>query len=143
MTTRRSQRFVLRANDTTRVNVLANAQRFLAALPASKSWRVEVCEHRERRSDAQNRYLWGVCYAELHRATGQEAEDWHEYMLGECYGWETVEMMGRKKLRPMRRSSKMDRKEFAEYVEFIQRRAAEHGIFIPDPDHFYADQMAV
>jgi len=140
--TTRSQRFVLRSNDTTRVNVLANAQRFLAELSASKSWRVEVCEHRERRSDAQNRYLWGVCYAELHRATGQEAEDWHEYMLGECYGWETVEMMGRKKLRPMRRSSKMDRKEFAEYVEFIQRRAAEHGIFIPDPDHFYADQMA-
>ena len=140
--TTRSQRFVLRSNDTTRVNVLANAQRFLAELSASKSWRVEVCEHRERRSDAQNRYLWGVCYAELHRATGQEAEDWHEYMLGECYGWETVEMMGRKKLRPMRRSSKMDRKEFAEYVEFIQRRAAEHGIFIPDPDPFYADQMA-
>jgi len=140
--TTRSQRFVLRSNDTTRVNVLANAQRFLAELSASKSWRVEVCEHRERRSDAQNRYLWGVCYAELQRATGQEAEDWHEYMLGECYGWETVEMMGRKKLRPMRRSSKMDRKEFAEYVEFIQRRAAEHGIFIPDPDHFYADQMA-
>ena len=136
------QRFVLRANDTTRVNVLANAQRFLAALPTTKSWRVEVCEHRERRSDAQNRYLWGVCYAELHRATGQEAEDWHEYMLGECYGWETVEMMGRKKLRPMRRSSKMDRKEFAEYVEFIQRRAAEHGIFIQDPDPFYADHMA-
>jgi hypothetical protein len=142
VTTQRAQRFVLRANDTTRVNVLANAQRFLAELSASKSWRVEVCEHRERRSDAQNRYLWGVCYAELHRATGQESEDWHEYMLGECYGWETVEMMGRKKLRPMRRSSKMDRKEFAEYVEFIQRRAAEHGIFIPDPDPFYADQMA-
>lgn len=140
--TTRAQRFVLRANDTTRANVLANAQRFLAALPAQKSWRVDVCEHRERRSDAQNRYLWGVCYAELQRATGQEAEDWHEYMLGECYGWEKVEMMGRKKLRPMRRSSKMDRKEFAEYVEFIQRRAAEHGIFIQDPDPFYADQMA-
>jgi hypothetical protein len=142
MTTKRAQRFVLRANDTTRANVLANAQRFLAALPAQKSWRVDVCEHRERRSDAQNRYLWGVCYAELQRATGQEAEDWHEYMLGECYGWEKVEMMGRKKLRPMRRSSKMDRKEFAEYVEFIQRRAAEHGIFIQDPDPFYADHMA-
>jgi len=140
--TTRAQRFVLRANDTTRINVLANAQRFIAALPASKSWRVEVCEHRERRSDAQNRYLWGVCYAELQRATGQEADDWHEYMLGECYGWETVEMMGRKKLHPMRRSSKMDRTEFAEYVAFIQRRAAEHGIFIPDPDHFYAGQMA-
>ncbi|WP_196301183.1 hypothetical protein, partial [Streptococcus pneumoniae] len=85
---------------------------------------------------AQNRFLWGVCYAELQRATGQDAADWHEYMLGECYGWETVEMMGRKKLRPMRRSSKMDKAEFAEYVAFIQRRAAEHNIYIADPNEY-------
>jgi len=135
------QRFVLRANDTTRVNVMTNCIAHLNRLPPSKSWRVEIIEHRERRSDAQNRYLWGVCYAELQRATGQDAADWHEYMLGECYGWEAVEMMGRKKLRPMRRSSKMDKAEFAEYVAFIQRRAAEHNIYIPDPNE-QADQMA-
>lgn len=135
------QRFVLRSNDTVRVNVLANCIAHLQRLPSSKSWRVEIVEHRERRSDAQNRYLWGVCYAELQRATGQDAADWHEYMLGECYGWETVEMMGRKKLRPMRRSSKMDKAEFAEYVAFIQRRSAEHNIYIPEPNEF-ADQMA-
>jgi len=135
------QRFVLRAADTVRVNVLANCIRHLQQLSPAKSWRVEIVEHRERRSDAQNRYLWGVCYAELQRATGQDAADWHEYMLGECYGWETVEMMGRKKLRPMRRSSKMDKAEFAEYVAFIQRRAAEHNIYIPEPNEF-ADQMA-
>ena len=130
------QRFVLRSNDTVRVNVLANCITHLNRLPSSKSWRVEIVEHRERRSDAQNRYLWGVCYAELQRATGQDAADWHEYMLGECYGWETVEMMGRKKLRPMRRSSKMDKAEFAEYVAFIQRRAAEHNIYIADPNEY-------
>ena len=130
------QRFVLRSNDTVRVNVLANCIAHLQRLPSSKSWRVEIVEHRERRSDAQNRYLWGVCYAELQRVTGQDAADWHEYMLGECYGWETVEMMGRKKLRPMRRSSKMDKSEFAEYVAFIQRRAAEHNIYIADPNEY-------
>lgn len=127
------QRFILR-NDPTRERVLSNCVAHLGRLPSSKSWRVEIVEHRERRSDAQNRYLWGVCYAELQRATGQDAADWHEYMLGECYGWETVEMMGRRKLRPMRRSSKMDRQEFAEYVAFIQRRAAEHNIYIPEPN---------
>lgn len=135
------QRFVLWANGTNRIPILANAQRFLSTLSPSKSWRVEVVEHKERRSDQQNRYLWGVCYAELAKATGQEAEDWHEYMLGECYGWETIEMMGRKKLKPRRRSSKMDKHEFAEYVAFIQRRAAENGIYIPNPNES-ADQMA-
>lgn len=60
--TARAQRFVLRANDTTRVNVLANAQRFLAALPASKSWRVEITEFKKSRSNDQCRYLNGVVY---------------------------------------------------------------------------------
>ena len=125
--------FVLHANDTTRVDVLRNCQAFLDRLPASKSWRVEVVQHVKRRSDAQNRYLWGCAYAELARVTGQPAEDWHEYFLGEHFGWETVEMLGRKKLRPVRRSSKLTTQEFADYVAFIQMRAAENGIYVPDP----------
>ncbi len=128
------QRFTLHANDTNRVSVLANAISFLQRLPSSKAWRVEVAQHTKRRSDAQNRYLWGVAYAELAKATGQPAEDWHEYFLGEHYGWETVEMLGRRKLRPVRRSSRLTKAEFAEHVEFIQARAAEHGIYIPDPN---------
>lgn len=126
--------FVLRANDQARQRVLENACGFLRRLSPAKSWRVEVAEHKERRSDAQNRYLWGVAYAELARATGQPAEDWHEYFLGEHYGWGTVEMLGRRKLRPVRRSSRLTKAEFAEHVEFIQSRAAEHGIYIPDPN---------
>lgn len=131
--TLRSSGFVLRAGDQDRPRVLENACAFLRRLPAEKSWRVEITEHRERRSDAQNRYLWGCAYATLAKATGQLAEDWHEYFLGEHYGWETVEMLGRKKLRPIRRSSKLSKAEFAEHVEFIQARAAEHGIYIEDP----------
>jgi len=125
--------FILRHSDPSRERILENACAFLRKLPPSKSWRIDVVEHRERRSDAQNRYLWGVAYAELAKTTGQEAEDWHEYFLGEHYGWETVELMGRRKLRPIRRSSKLSKAEFAEHVAFIQMRAAEHGIYIPDP----------
>lgn len=47
------QRFILHANDTNRVSVLANAIAFLQRLPASKSWRVEVVQHVKRRSDAE------------------------------------------------------------------------------------------
>lgn len=91
------------------------------------------------RSDPQNRYLWGVCYPTILQAGGEtlsgwDAEDLHEYFLGEHFGWETLDGFGRKRLRPLRRSSKLTRIEFADYVGFIQRKAAELGIFIPDPD---------
>lgn len=44
-----------------------------------KTIRVTVRPARRTRTDAQNRYLWGVCYALLHEALGQPAEDFHEY----------------------------------------------------------------
>ena len=126
-------KFVIRHGDPARERILANARQFLAMLGKDRSWQVEVSEWRKTRSSEQNRYLWGVAYARLAEATGQPADDWHEYMLGEHYGWETVEMFGRRKLRPMRRSSKLTTVEFAAHVEFIRARAAEFGIYIPDP----------
>ncbi len=41
--------------------------------------------------------------------------------------------VGRKKIKPRKRSSRLTTGEFADYVAFIQRRCAEHGIYIPDP----------
>lgn len=85
-----------------------------------------------RRSDEQNRYLWGVCYRTIADHTGHSVDEWHEYFLGEHFGWETVDMMGRKKLRPLRRSRKLKKSEFADFIAFVQQRAAENGIFIPE-----------
>ena len=126
--------FVLRAGDPWRGNIRANLSSFVDRLPESKSWRIEIGEYHKTRSSEQNRYLWGVCYATLRDATGQDVNDWHEYMLGECFGWEEYEMFGRKKLRPARRSSRLSTAEFADFVAFIQQRAAENGIYIPDPE---------
>lgn len=127
-------KFILRQGDPARERILGNARQFLAMLGKDRSWQVEVREWRKTRSSEQNRYLWGVAYARLAEATGQPADDWHEYMLGEHYGWETVELFGRRKLRPMRRSSNMTTAEFSAHVEFIRARAAEFGIYIPDPN---------
>jgi hypothetical protein len=112
--------------------------RALESLSTDKAWRIEIREQKATRSDAQNRFLWGVAYPTVLEAGGEalagwEAEDLHEYFLGECYGWETLEGMGRKRVRPIRRSSRLSKTEFADYVAFIQRRAAQMGIVIPDP----------
>ena len=109
---------------------------FLSALAKDKAWKVEVSEHRSRRTDEQNRYLWGYVYKTIcERLPGWDADDVHEYCLGEWSGWETLEGLGRKRMRPLRRSSRLTTTEFADYVSFIQRRMAEHGIFIDDPQN--------
>lgn len=114
---------------------VSRAMNTIARLPQDKAWDVKIIEHKPKRSDQQNRYLWGVCYAELCKVLpGWHAEDIHEYMLGEHFGWETIEGMGRKRLRPLHRSSRLNKQEFADFVAFIQQKAAEHGVFIPDPD---------
>jgi hypothetical protein len=98
-------------------------------------WVVEVKRYQKRRSDQQNRYLWGVVYAAFKRALpGWDPEDIHDYLLGECFGWETIEGMGRKRLKPIKRSSKLSTVEFAEYVDFAIRKGAEHGVYVPPPD---------
>ena len=138
-----SETFILHANDSGRATVAANLHRFLDRLPADKSWRVEVKRESKRRSDQANRYIWGVCYPALCKhLPGWDAEDVHEYMLGEYFGWERAELLGRVKLRPIRRSSKLDKTEFAGFVDFIIRKAAEHGVHIPEPDPFYLEQAA-
>lgn len=131
-----SQQFILPANDAPlRETRIRNLVRFLSMLPLDQAWAVESKRHAKRRSDQQNRYLWAVCYpAFLAHLDGWSAEDVHEYMLGEHFGWETLEGFGRKRLRPIRRSSKLSKLEFGEYVEFIQRKAAELGLYVPDPN---------
>ena len=100
----------------------------------SPQWRVTIEEAKSLRSHNQNRFLWGVCYpAFLKYLEGWESEDIHEYMLGEHFGWEVVEGFGKKRQRPIRRSSKLSKAEFADFVAFIQRKGAELGIFIEDP----------
>jgi hypothetical protein len=91
------------------------------------------------RSNEQNRYLWGVCYQTIldeggEALRGWERDDLHEFFLGSCYGWETIEGFGKKRIRPLKRSSKMTTAEFVDFVRFIQTFMADHGVYIPDPN---------
>ena|SRR5688572_21000571 len=122
-----------------RFRVIDRLTKSLRALDDDKIFQVKIDEKKPKRSEQQNRYLWGVCYAELCKVLpGWDAEDVHEYMLGEWSGWETLSPsssgFGRKRLRPLRRSSNLNKQEFADFVDFIQRTAAEHGCVIPDPE---------
>lgn len=142
-----SQKFVLHAGDDNRMRILGNIWHLLNGLHASRSWEFEVRPYAKRRTCPQNNALWGVAYPALVAATGQEANDWHEYMLGEYFGWVSYELFGKKKVRPARttttdfegRASKLSTTEFADFYAFIQKRAREYGVHIPDPDPFHKE----
>lgn len=126
--------FILPGGD--RTEAIDRLTQFLRECAPGKAIRVEVCQHRKRRSDEQNRALWGVAYRILSEETGHDPGELHDFFLGEHFGWEIVEVFGQKRRRPVRRSSKLDTAEFADYYAFIQRRSAEMGFWVPDPGEF-------
>lgn len=134
---RASQTFILPPELADRERIAGNLHAFLLKALPGKRLMVTVAPAKKHRSQEQNRYLWGVVYPAILNSghlQGWSAEDLHEYLLGEVYGWEKVEGFGRTRLRAIRRSSAMSTVEFAEYVSQIQQRMAEHGIYIPDPN---------
>jgi len=119
--------------DQGRFQAIDRLSKTLRALDSEKAWEVTVTEKKRRRSEQQNRYLWGIVYRTIcDHLPGWDAEDVHEYFLGEHFGWETLEGLDRKRLKPIRRSSRLNKQEFADYIDFIQRKMAERGVFIPD-----------
>jgi len=140
-----SQTFILHKSDDRRAGILANAQAFLGKLPATQSWHIEIKRYVKTRSKDQNAALWGLAYPILRDATGQDVNDWHDYMLGEYFGWTESTIFGKRKLKPARTTTTgfngeddmLGTVDFALFFDFIQRRALENGIFIPDPDPHY------
>lgn len=109
----------------------------LKGLSIDRAWRISVGEHKPSRSAQQNKYLWGVIYKTILEAgqlQGWDADDLHEYLLGEWSGWEVIEGFGRKRMKPIQRSSTLNKEQFSAYVDFIQRKMAEMGIYVPDAD---------
>jgi len=126
-----------------RATVLANAISFISGLPDSRVWRIEVKEDRNSRSTQQCRYLNGVAFALLSEATGYERDDIAEYMNGTYFGWRDKLLPGKRETKvPVRttttdengKRSVLDKMAFSDYVAFVQRFAAKHGVFIPDPE---------
>jgi len=118
---------------------LANAAiRMVQGLSPDKTWAIEVTEWKKPRTNQQNAFLWGVAYPAILEGGGEALAGWtrddlHEYFLGECFGWETLEGFGRKRMRPLKRSSALTKQEFSDYLLFLETRCMEMGIDIPAP----------
>jgi hypothetical protein len=144
---------ILLPRDLPREKMIARVSRLLYELPMDKAWRVQISQHKSPRSDAQNRYLNGVCYKLIGDAIGYERDEISEYMCGRFFGWKEKRVPKKPsnphgvESVPLRttttdengRRSVLGKTEFAEYVAFIQRFAASKGVMIPDPDPDHAE----
>lgn len=123
-------------NGTPKSVIVNSVAVLVRQLDESRAWVVTVEEFRRPRTNQQNAFLWGVvypCVIEAGNLEGWTANDLHEYFLGECFGWETLEGLGRKKVKPVKRSSRLNKQEFSDYLEFISMKCGELGFTIPEP----------
>jgi hypothetical protein len=132
------------------------AQLAIASLDPDEAWKITAETVKSQRSQSQNAYLWAVPYKLISEATGYEAEEVHEYMLGRFFGWKdkrvpkTPRNPDGVESVPVRttttdehgKRSVLSVEVFSEYVGFIQRFGAmKLGLVIPDPDPMFREHQ--
>ena len=131
---------------TERDQAILAVDNYLRICLPGKPLKVEITEDKPERTDKQNRSLWGVAYPPIMEFMGlrgeSDKEDLHSFWCGEYWGWVTTDFLGKKKQHPVRTTTHNEEGnrdpitigEMIKFWDFIQQRAAEHGICVPAPD---------
>lgn len=126
-----------------------NAINYLKSLPVDSSLEVEFRPKKETRSQKQNAALFAVAYPPIMEAMGlrgaKDKEYLHEFFCGEYWGWNVTYVLGKEKATPVRTTTTdenkkrnlIDKNEMSDLYNFIQHKAADNGIYVPDPDPMY------
>jgi hypothetical protein len=131
------------AKGTTQEQIGNAIMRMVQQVTSDKAWCIEISEWKKPRSNQQLRYLFGVVYPMVLEAGGEALggytrEDLHDFFLGEIYGWQELSALGRTQLKPLRRTSKMTRAEFTDFLYAIENKCVEMSIG-PLPEPIYAN----
>lgn len=104
---------------------------------------IELEVFEPRRSDAQNRYYWGVCIPTIRKFL--KDSEGVSYTSDELHCFNMVNVVGKKPeikqvfgmetvVMTSKTTSQMNVKEFEEFREMLQAYWAEKGCVIPDPN---------
>jgi hypothetical protein len=109
----------------------------LSTLSKDKMWCVFVKDSAPTRTEQQNSLIWAI-YTDIIKMGGEAMqgytkEELHETFLGIHFGIEEREVLGRIRVVPKRRSSKLSRKDFGEFVDHVIQFMAERGVIIRNP----------
>jgi len=109
------------------VDFHANFERWLMTLEGQRVT-IEVKKFRKNRTDAQNRFWWGVVIDILSKHTGYEPEEMHDAIKIKFMPVERAGLIAGKS------TARLTTIEFMELIERVQRWAAQDlQCYIPDP----------
>lgn len=97
-----------------------------------KKAKIEITEHRHKRSVKQNSlyWMWLTC---IQDETGNDKKELHSYFAEKFLGVEEVEVFGVKQMK-IKSTPDNDTKEFTDYLEKIRHFASEEqSIYLPLP----------
>lgn len=101
---------------------LESAATFIVGLAPDRPWRLEVVQHRAKRSPEQNKLLWAI-YTRMAEGTGHTAEEIHEAMKVKFLPPQFIQI-GDESVKVPASSSRLDTKQFSDFVEQVQMFAA-------------------
>ncbi len=92
-----------------------------------------IHNRRPKRTEAQNRYLWGVYYTLIAEETGERDIDrLHELFKGKFLTQGVVEVLGQK-VRMKKSTAALSKVEFSEYIMAIE---ADTGVEAPPTENY-------
>jgi hypothetical protein len=109
----------------------------IQALVRDGATEITVKPYKARRTVDQNALLWSI-YTEIIKRGGEQMAGWdkddlHELFLQLHFGSKVLTLGQHKKRTALRRSSRLNKQEFSDFVEFIVRYMANEGVYIELP----------
>lgn len=121
---------------------LSRLAAYFARLDPSKPWQAVVGPWKKQRTLRQNNAMFGVAYKTLGDFVGETETEMHDIMLRLYFGEVHSEVLGVRKVKPRRTTTKnekgerdvLSRDDMSRYYNFIVQKAAEIGCYIEDPN---------
>lgn len=104
---------------------LPNLIQKINELDLSKRWKIVFYEQTEKRSNEQNERLWGYLYPKIGNHLGYTTSEMHKICKGKFLKTEIV--VHDEVIPVVKSTTKLSVKEFTEYMENIERWAAQEG----------------
>lgn len=115
--------------------VLQNVIHDLSTLNTFKSWKVEITEHKHKRSNNQNALYWKWVQI-LSDELGYTKDELHEAMKSKFLGKEQRKTIFGDEYLALKSTSRLKKDEFSEYMMKVEQLALMHDIKLPSPDHY-------
>lgn len=114
----------------------------ISMLAMDKPWQVEIKPYKKNRSLAQNKLYWKWMKI-IGNQLGYESEEIHAIMADKFLTDRFVEYGG-KQIKRDKSTSKLNTKEFTDYLQRIDRFVAQElGIVLPVPDDQYYEIFGI